>query len=99
MINKFLAIFVLVILAPYILKFLGVGVIVCTLVFVLAIVCYWWLRHRLPRNYSDASQSARTRMARKAINVGMMDSEKAMQTFKVTKKDMRNQKYHDELFW
>lgn len=99
MFSKIAVVIFLVMAAPALLKVVGVGVLVCSLVFLLVIVVYWKMRHRIPDSRGSDSQAVRTRKARRAINTGMMDKSAARQTYNVTAKDMKQQKYHDDLFW
>lgn len=97
---KKIAILILAILVvPFFLRAYGLGVIGCGLILLMVVVIYWKLRHRIPESNSNDSLSTRTRKARRAINTGTMVSTVAQKNFQVTAKDMRKQKFHDELFW
>ncbi|MGK5033211.1 hypothetical protein [Janthinobacterium sp. MDT1-19] len=92
---KFLAV---VILAPLALKIVDVSGLIT--IMIIAGICYWLFRtKRGHKSQGVLSKSKRTRMARRAVNRGELDKNAACVNFDVTNKDIKKQRYVDELFW
>lgn len=92
---KFLAGVILVLSAMKI----GDGRVLLSLILT-AVVCYFLFRKKNNRREIPAlSKSKRIRLARKAISVGEFDKNTACVNFDVTAKDIKHQKFVDDIFF